>query len=147
MTASRNGGISSLQFDSFAKQIETTFRDQFEQFWKSREADTDAQVNRASETASRFLGSEIKLELGQSAPIEVTRLSDTEITSVWMTQASAKVQGKTISSRQVQTSTVILVKGRVLVLFGYQRYKDAADVESLKQLTAQWVKGITELNR
>ena len=59
---------------------------------------------------------------------------------------SVEVAGETIESRQVQTSTALLINGRVIVLFGYQRYRDAADIESLKALTFKWIQGIAELN-
>ena len=146
MTVSRNGGISQAQFDAFATTLETKFGDQFEEFWQSRKADIDANLDRAEGSLSEFLGSEVELEIGQPAPLETTRVSDTEVMSVWMSKMSGTVEGQTIVSRQVQTSTALLVKGRVIVLFGYQRYKDAADIESLKKLTAEWVNGIAELN-
>jgi len=146
MTATRDGGVSQEQFDAFVSSLEVQFGDQFEAFWESHKAELDASLDRARAAAGELVGREVKLELGQHAPIETIRASARLFLTVWLSRTRGQVAGKEVDSSQVQTSAALLVRGRVLVLFGNRRYEDGADVETLKALTRDWATMILTAN-
>ncbi|MCP3981152.1 MAG: hypothetical protein GY716_17780 [bacterium] len=146
MTASKGGGISQAHFDAFATQLETMFGAQFEKFWQENKKAIGEQIERAEVEGAAFIGADVELEVGQMAPIETTRVAENQVTSVWMTQGGGTAAGVTISIKQVQTSTALLIDGRVIVLFAYQRYEKPSDADALKTLTQQWVDGIVKLS-
>jgi len=146
MTVTKPGGVPHDQFAQFVSSLEQQFGAQFDTFWKSMEGQIEAGEESSAAAPTRHLGKDVQVRLGQRAPIETSRESEDLCISVWMTDATFDIGGKSVTSLQVQTSAALYVNGRLLVIFGYRTYENESDVTALKDPTRSWADRIAASN-
>jgi hypothetical protein len=147
MKVTRDGGVSQKQYDEFVKKMEVEFGANFDRFWDDSKAEIYTLTERAESSAAESFGVEMDFEPDKPVVIDTERVSEEVFMSVWMQDAAATTGEHALKIRQVNTSTSILVHGRVLVLMGYRRYKDKADIESLVTMSREWAAEIVQLNQ
>jgi len=104
------------------------------------------QIDKTSATVSKEMGTAVSTKVESVTPVGIFDTNEASFSTVWITTSNHKVSNATISDTQVQVSSIVLVKGKALVLFTYGRFDTPEDVEMYKAVARAWVAKVQSEN-
>lgn len=135
MSATKSARVSSGEFAKYKNDLKSNLHTLLEQY----SPDIRHQLQKAEGMASNSIGLDTRIQIGEAYPLGVYQEEPNLISTVWLAKSTVTVGKEKVNSTQVQTSSVMFIRGSVFVFFGYREYKNKDDIEKLKQTASMWM--------
>jgi hypothetical protein len=143
MSSTKSAMVSTAEFGKYKRDLKNNLHILIKKY----QPDISRQLQKAEGMVSDSIGLDTEIQIGEMCPLGVYQEEPNLISTVWLTKATVTVGKKKVNSTQVQTSSVMLIRGSVFIFFGYREYKNKEDIEKLKQTASQWMAQLKVANR
>lgn len=135
-------GVSAQRWNRFKFNVQTiltTMWDDFAQVYLGV-------LEEAQDAFSRLYDFPASFEVHSLVPLGITNESDTYLSCLWISSGQAELNGEVYPITQFQTSSMVFLKDRIIIMFAYMTKEKESDAEKLVELTDQWVAELVRIN-
>jgi hypothetical protein len=134
--------LSKQQFTEIRSMLRQQYGDVFE---KQKEAIEEG-TTRAGRSLSKRLGTDVDFNISGMVPLGIDEETASHISMSFLSKYDMTIDGDVIESVVAGTTTVLLVRGKVLYLNGYRTYKGEQDLGWTRSQVKSWLPHIVSLN-